>query len=348
MSNLISASNHSAFTKFNNNINIANSNQSPTISEKVTQISQPIIVENPLLDSLNFLKMPGSHTIKSPVVGSRAQELIEVERRMKKVPILAQLMECLTFSHVENLFMPLRYKDKADEISRDLFLNYISKYTNAGCTEDNIVEWTNEDIESRATLFEDENEMNTWRVHTVVSKKGYIREKRYLPPYMEAYCKLMHMEETPLKATHFLKGNAIYELLSNIKPIILLDEIYKKIYGLKISSELDYTRLLWINRHNIKLGEFANVYRELEREKGNLGAALLSGRSIYFLETGRRYNYSPRTYPLVFTVTLKNWQQRKEYNEFENNDESKLFLANVTDNYYDDSDDEISEEAVYV
>lgn len=246
--------------------------------------------ENPLCSSLNFQNEPGRHTIKSCVVGSRAEELLAVKKAMRVQSILAKLQEAIykdTFIYL----IPKEKKDEADEVARGLFLNYISKYSTHGCTEQNIVKWVRSGIpgcySNKIMISDVENEWNTWFVDALVEERhGSCNEKydKYLPPHIVAYHELMHVEETPLRAKESTQQQNGNELLTVIKTIILLDVVYKKIHDIDEAEEVDYSKSIDVNGTIIKLGRFANFYRKKESELEKLYLALISPESIEFLE----------------------------------------------------------------
>lgn len=256
-------------------------------SSKIVARSQ---YETELLEDLrNFRNSPGCHTIKSPVVGSRAIELLTVKQAMKSKPILANLEKSI-YKGFFLYLIPTTKKNEADEVARELFLNYISKYATYGCTEKNIVDWCYTGLpggaSNKTSICEVENECNTWRVTaTVEARHGTYNENynNYLPPHVVAYHELMHVEETPLKARKLIFSENGAELLTVIKSFILLDTIYKKIHDIDEATEVDYNKFIDIEGTRINLGKFANFYREQEIKLGKLYLALISDQSIEFL-----------------------------------------------------------------
>lgn len=221
-------------------------------------------------------------------MGSRALELSAVKDALLSVPVLAMLEASIYKSRLIYL-IPLSKKDQADEIAREIFLNYISKYAPFGCNEQNIVDWSYSGAPGGASnktlIYDIENPWNTWRVHVIVEgRHGDHNEKynNYLPPHVVAYHELMHLEETPLKARDLPSKNGD-ELLTTVRTFILLDLIYKKIHGLDEACEVDYGKSIEINGQKLGLGKFANFYRGLEKEHGKLYLALISEASIKFL-----------------------------------------------------------------
>jgi hypothetical protein len=260
------------------------------ISDILVDKSQALEDENSLCSLLNFQNKPGRHTIKSPVVGSRADELLAVKKAMKSESILAKLQKAI-YKDIFIYLIPTTKKDEADDVARGLFLDYISKYSTHGCTEQNIVDWCYSGMpacaSNKVTIYDLENEWNTWCVHAVIeARHGSHNEKYngYLPPHVVAYHELMHVEETPLRAKKITEQENGNELLTVIKTIILLDTVYKKIYGIDEATEVDYNKFIDINGTKIKLGRFANFYREKESELEKLYLALISPESIKFLK----------------------------------------------------------------
>lgn len=256
----------------------------PTISSLFKRTS--------LADQLNFQYHPGRHTVKSPVVATRAGELIAVKKAIRSEAVLAKLQDAIYKSEFIYL-IPTSKKDQADAIAREIFLKYISKYASHGCTEKNIVDWTYSGMPGCASnkthIYDLENAWNTWCVHVIVEgRHGKHNEEygRYLPPHVVAYHEIMHAEETLLRARKIIDKENGIELLTTTKTIILVDTIYKKIHGISEAKEVDYNKFIVLNGRKIKLGRFANFYREQETKLGKLYLALISPRSIQFL-TGK-------------------------------------------------------------
>ena len=233
-----------------------------------------------VLESRNI--KPGRHNLHSPVAGSRADELREVQKMIRIEPVLEKLEKAIY--EPENVFLiPIEKKAEADQIAKELFLNYIAKWQAAGYTEQNIVEWNEGNFRAGVmSIYDVENEWNTWTLHARVAEGGSLLEQdgQYLPPYVVAYHELMHVEETPkcAKDEYPNKGD---ELLTTIKTIILQDHIYKKIHNLDETSEVDYGKFIG----TISLGAFANFYRRQEAIHGTLSRALICPESIAFLKT---------------------------------------------------------------
>jgi hypothetical protein len=255
--------------------------------------AEKISREEHLAIAMNFPFMPGRHTLKSQVVGTRKQELQAIKARMWEEPILRDLQAAIYKSKYIYL-IPTDKKDEADEISRELFLQYIEKYAPYGCTEQNIVGWFETGAPGGASnktyIYDIENEWNTWCVHIIVeSRNGEANEKDgcYLPPHIVAYHELMHLEETPPGAKASIQNENGCEILTALKTIILIDFVYKRIHNLKIDSMVDYQKTIKLQGRTFQLGAFANFYRKLESKYGNLSRAVLSQESLRYLRTGK-------------------------------------------------------------
>lgn len=269
-----------------------NSNQQRGVSNNLEANSGGVLRSdaNELASRLNFQYRPGQHTLKSPVVGSRASELAAVKSAMKTESVLRRLQEAIYQGHFIYL-IPNTKKDESDEVARELFLDYISKYSEYGCNEQNIVDWAYSGspgcASNKAHIYDIENEWNTWRVAAIVeARHGDNNEQygKYLPPHVVAYHELMHVEEIPLGARETFQGENGNELLTVVKTFILLDSVYKKIHGLDEAFEVDYGKYIEISGNKINLGRFANFYREKERKFDKLYLALISQESIKFLK----------------------------------------------------------------
>jgi hypothetical protein len=82
----------------------------PTVNEDLT-------IQN------NYLFHPGEHTIQSPVIGSRAEELQAVKAAVETHPILFLLEKAIYVNKLIYL-ISLDKKDEADAAARHLFLEY--------------------------------------------------------------------------------------------------------------------------------------------------------------------------------------------------------------------------------
>jgi F0F1-type ATP synthase assembly protein I len=266
-----------------------------TLADKDTESvspSSPKVQGTELLDvELNFPTEAGSHTILSPIVGTRYHELQAVKDKMRQCPILRALEKAIYQSPMIYL-IPLDKKDEADAISKPLFLEYISKYSSEGITENNIVRWLDEEsmskspISNKTSIYDGVNRWNTWRVKIyVMSRRGKANEgyDRYLPPYVVAYHEVMHAEETPKQAKVSYETEAGGELLTTIKTFILLDLVYKRIYNIPEHQTVDYGKNILLRGKSIPLGEFASFYHNLEQKHGALYKALISPESISYL-----------------------------------------------------------------
>ncbi len=245
-----------------------------------------------LASELNFHKYPGRHSKKSPVVGTRAQELARIQAERQQDPLLVELEKAIYQSELIYLIPPDK-KDQADVVSKRLFDSYISKYLRHGIRENNAVHWIRSGtpgLVSNKTFINDiENEWNSWSVEAIVEERhSHNNEKHggYLPPHIVAYHELMHVEETlPGQSKHdFAEPWNGCELLTALKTILLVDQVYKEVHGLSLTAEVDYGKQIKLGKRSWSLGRFANHYRSLEERHRTLVAAVLSDESFAFLK----------------------------------------------------------------
>ncbi len=243
--------------------------------------------------TFNYPNEAGSHTRLSPVVGRRAAELQAVKQKMRATPILKELEKAIYKGELIHLVDPKK-REAADRFAKGLFLPYISRYAEAGVTEENIVEWLPEEdhklpTSNKTFVYAVINEWNTWRVTIHVlghhRVQCHVKYGGYLPPYVVAYHEVMHAEETPKLVPESFQKEDGGELLTTIKTIILQDLVYKHTEGLSEEACVDYGKFVTIRGKSIPLGKFANFYRRLEQEKGALYSALISDESIAFLSS---------------------------------------------------------------
>jgi hypothetical protein len=239
---------------------------------------------------LNYLYHPGAHTTQSPVSGSRATELAELRQALTLYPTLQEFEKAIYRS--ENIYIiPTQQREKAHEVSHQFFLDYIKKYEMYGVSEENAVDWClQDDIYTNKTwIFDLEDAKNTWKIVSVVRKYDDSCNEKFscfLPPYIVALHELMHVEEIPKKISKldWELNKSGHEIITTVKTIILLDEVYKKINDIDIDTIVDYKKNVEISGKTISIGSLANFYRNLEKAKTNLMLAIISPESLKFLE----------------------------------------------------------------
>jgi hypothetical protein len=242
---------------------------------------------------------PGCHGPKSPVIGTHADELKSIYERIDKEPILRQFENLLYYqenSYSFNFLIPCDQKNRADEISRGIFLKYIEDYTtqNVEINEESIVDWCLFTQSPGQCLIQEEGNRNGlgWNVQVKVRQKGnpiYEENGSYLSPYLCALHEIQHVEDVPAFAPVSLwaqgkeKGS---ELKQTLKTLILSDEVYKQVNELGLFSHVDYGKSILLKGRQVSIGTVANFYRKLEERHLSLCSALLSQQSIEFLQRG--------------------------------------------------------------
>ncbi len=245
---------------------------------------------------------PGYYWMNSPVVGSRAKELQLIYRYKN---IFAEYQRVIYDQQKLNI-IPIEFKNKADEISKKIYEEYIKKYANHGVTIENSVIWSDMDL-TKTYLSNVENEWNTWHIVAIVANpnhNSHITNQRYRPAYICALHELMHVEETPLGILQqqYAQFAPVVEVLTVTKTLILIDEVYKKTLNLPIDVEVDYENSFNLFGKSIKQGKLANFYRKLEAKYSSLAKALVSKESLNFL--GRTENSLSRTENSVSMMVL--------------------------------------------
>lgn len=123
--------------------------------------------ESDLQSSLNYFCEPGRHSVYSPVVGSRVNELRGVKKLMKAESLVKNFENSLY--QPENIeLVPRECKVIADEVANQMFSDYLDRYRHCGVTEQNAVDWSDNDFRLGVTYIIDiENKWNTWNIYKV-------------------------------------------------------------------------------------------------------------------------------------------------------------------------------------
>ena len=235
----------------------------------------------------DYLLGPGMHLPSSPVVASRSQEFSKVSYSVMNNPLLNELGKKI-YDINYRLIIPEQKRVKANRVAQEIFLNYIKKYASYGITESNIVAWninksTDSKLSGRCSCL---NLAGTRYLNISVEADNGVnyKDKGYFTPaHIVAYHEVMHAEEYKKNLFLYAYGR---EMMTTLKSIILLDEVYKKTHQIDLNIDINYKKSITINHKKIPLGTFANFYRSLEKKHGNLGEAIPSTQSLKFLETG--------------------------------------------------------------
>jgi hypothetical protein len=253
----------------------------------------------------DFRLSPGCHSQKSPVVGARANEL-QLINLYKKVFTEYQKV---VYSQQKLNVIPLELKDRADEISKKIYADYIKKYSGYGLTIENSVDWADIDL-TRTYLSDLENEWNTWKVRAIVAKpnsSSHVKNQLYRPAYICALHELMHVEETSrgILLHQSEEFNSVNEVLTVTRTLVLIDEVYKKTLNIPMDIEVDYGNTFILFGKSIQQGELANFYRTLEAKYPSLAEALVSKESLLFLgQTENRVEIEVENFPLSNNISM--------------------------------------------
>lgn len=245
--------------------------------------------------SLNYLCSPGSHTVKSAVVGSRGEERRAVGAKIIKEPVLAELEDSL-FSFYNSYVIPDECREIAGRIADETFSRYIDKYRHCGLNETNAVHRLNYSSRTETLIYD----RSTWHVFSTVGKD----EAGFGLTHQ-----LMRLEEiAKLSRGRWWQRAEGDELLPSLNTLIQVDEAIKKCKDIELSTEVDYN----LSFKSIPLGKVANFYRDLTARIGTVAGALLSPESISFLkartlEDFAHHNLEDRFYKFERTTSGFVW-----------------------------------------
>ncbi|GEM_PF-5483377 len=234
----------------------------------------------------NVLLHPGVHTSQSPVVGTRSEELDHLWITSQSQPLLRVFQTSIYRPENFNL-IPANQWQSADTYAKEIFSNYIKKYSYVGITADNIVEWKYKKSDTDGYGWNRcITSYSPWKVSVIIDADILTRSKYFVSPHIVALHEVMHIEETKKYISQKMTNNLYWckEILTTTKTIIVLDDVYKKINKIKIDNEVNYNKFIRINGNKIPIGKFANFYRVLEINHGNLARAITSPESFNFFK----------------------------------------------------------------
>lgn len=265
--------------------------ETPEVAELILKLETSL--------SENYPQQAGYHSLQSPVLGSRSDESQLISQAVLQNDFLDRA-ESRIYQQENYAIIPLEKRIEAEKRSQEIFREYISKYSSADITEENVIAWTPLDKNYALTRTETPVHSYTTQIFSSdATAEGHniILGKFYLPTGVVAYHELMHVElRNPCDRNHYY--NPASELMTMSKSIMLLDQIYKEIHGIPLGQEIDYNIPLpdsYSPFGNLPFpaGKFANFYRQLEASCGNLAKALVSDESIRFLKEIFNQNQSP-------------------------------------------------------
>lgn len=254
-----------------------------------------------------FSLNPGRYMPDSPILGLRTAELDKYAEFAKQHPAFIRFGHALYYGypHLPEYdlsqggersrntlnMIPLSLKEKADQIAKELYFEYCTRYY---LDPEKAVQWSNDvDREGVTWVYDVENEWNTWNVHVYVETRGMLLtgtdQSYYSPPFLVALHELEHVERTkPFepKRQFTRTGDSIHEIAPMLDQIIYQDTIYKHILSIPIEQEVYYSEKLPCNLgNNINLGLIANTFRRLKSLYGSIEAALMSSEGQKFVKS---------------------------------------------------------------
>lgn len=234
--------------------------------------------------SMNFLHYSGRHTVHSPVVGARANEIALIQDHLSKDSILAELEQVIYQARFLRI-IPCSLHTQAEELAKRRFETYIQKYADFGLHSENAVAWGEYGLD-RTYVYETENDWNTWCCFATVyrgSPETICKDGKYLPTYVVAYHEFMHVEETFKRQKNSEIPLEGMELLTTLKTMDLLDQIYKELHGIEAEETVDYHLSFTLRGKRWDLGHFVNLVRIFEEKYGSLVLAITSEEFLEYI-----------------------------------------------------------------
>lgn len=259
----------------------------------------PRPVPLPLEKKLNYLNLPGAHSLLSPVVGSSRKKFERLMEEAKTNPAYMEFEKAIYQpSFVYLLENDIESRNRADEIARKWFENNLAPFKKYALTLANVVDWTNDCPPGPGTnktwLSDIQNEWNAWNVRSYVNKRNDTKaecnskDNNYLPPYIVAEHEFHHVQEIRPRMSEKERNQerGISELMPTLNTLLELDQIYKQMHHDPLEQGIEYKKYVaTLSGQKLDLGKVLAFYQKILKEKnGDIYEALLSKPSREFLD----------------------------------------------------------------
>jgi hypothetical protein len=243
-----------------------------------------------VIESYNYENKPGNHTQFSPIVGIRFKEYLAVRNSLINEPA-AYAFEIAIYCDPSLIFLlPVEKKEQIDALAEKMLLNKINGYSDDRITIKNAIRWTNKgsNIPSNCFRIIPATKKIPWHITAAVKVNDDIENDKYLPKDLIACHELDHVEESPVFAKTTLYYLELRELMTRMRSLFLLDEIYRQVHSLDMKEKVTYNKPIQWGHNCVELGDLISFFRGLEIKYGSLAKAYLSKEALLYMKTGGR------------------------------------------------------------
>ena len=238
---------------------------------------------------------PGKYYVTDQIVGSSAEVTTTFAQLIKSKPIYLGFYKDLyegahsNFKPAALFMVPIEYADQAERLAKAQLEEFLSTF--GDLTADRALDFVS-DFRSMTSLYEIENEWNTWSQHVLVERKDIkeYQDKLYILPWpTSGIHELRHVAQMPRhysSAKDILcnERTAAEELMNTTEQIVRNDRIMKVLMSSPDQSPIAYPLNIQTPSGKIALGEFAIKMRSMMQKYGDSASALMSDEFHDFLK----------------------------------------------------------------
>lgn len=240
----------------------------------------------------------GFHSVRSPLVGSRSDDLLRLERFAQRHTGLRELAAAVHDPAVQTIVLKSQ-REAAEALSQKHLKEFLAPWNTHGLTPTNAVAWrkgtSGKESASGVGVNALEGAATTWHAVAYAQAESQKGGRHFIPSGVAAIHELMHIQElTPGSVPY---GDDLGELMASLHSLVLSDEINKTLKQLPLTTEINYGRTVVWNGHCLPLGRLANTVRELEQKYGGIADAVMSKEFLQMIGD-EAIPDNPRDFPL--------------------------------------------------